>query len=138
MKMETPEILVENNENDRFSWINHWRFKALIVGFVIGAGFALASVFSDNFMIQSETRIQQLILNLGVPIIGIYLVAIWVRIFLMRSGFEGFSGKLGEGITISKLAIGVVVSYLGVLFVDVIIFILNLIYERVDDEKIIA
>ena len=105
--METDEPLVVKNENGRVSWINHRFFKAFVVGLIVGSGFLLAFEFKDNFMIQPETMMAELITDIGIPILGVYLVAKWVQAFLSRYGFEGFS-NINEKVTIAQLAISLV------------------------------
>jgi hypothetical protein len=112
MKMKADESLVDTNENGRVSWINHRFFKAFIVGFVMGTGILGAYEFRSNFMIQPQTMMAMLIADIGVPIIGVYLVANLVRSFLSRYGFEGYSNR-NEKITIAHLALSLAGLFLG-------------------------
>ncbi len=110
--MKGDEPLVDTLEDGRVSWINHRFFKAFLVGFVIGTGILGAYEFRSNLMIQPQTMMAMFIADIGVPTIGVYLVANLVRSFLSRYGFEGYS-KRDERITIAYLAISLVGLFLG-------------------------
>lgn len=131
--METDTSLADKNENGRVSWINHRFFKAFVVGFIVGSGFLLAFEFKDNFMIQPETMMAELITNIGIPILGVYLVAKWVQAFLLRYGFEGFS-NINEKVTIAQLAISLVGFFLGPVILGLIFLSITEIYEKMGED----
>lgn len=111
--METDTSLADKNENGRVSWINHRFFRAFVAGVIVGSGLLLAIEFKENFMIQQEPTLAELIFDIGIPVLGVYLVAKWVQFFLSRYGFEGFSTKRNEGMTIAQLAIAFIGFVLG-------------------------
>ncbi|WP_420645547.1 hypothetical protein [Candidatus Leptofilum sp.] len=110
--MKTDESLVDMNENGRLPWINHRFFKAFIFGLALGLGILVAAEFKANFMVESQTMVDIFIVDIGVPIIIIYLVANLIKSFLLRYGFEGFSNR-NEKVTIAQLAISLVGFFLG-------------------------
>ncbi len=130
--MTTSETLDEKNERGRDSWINHGLFKAFVAGLILGIGLTLSFQFRDNFMIQSESMAKQAVIDLGVPIFGVYLVSSGVKNFLKRYGFEGF---LSERLTLLKLAVAMPGCIAGVFIVAIPIVGLPILYQMVGDGR---
>lgn len=110
--MKTDESVVDKNENGRVSWINHRFFKAFIFGLALGLGFVVAGEFRKNFMIEPQTTVAIFIVDIGVPVIIIYLVVNLIKSFLSRYGFEGFS-NINEKVTIAQFGISLAGLVLG-------------------------
>lgn len=134
--MDTAGLSDQKRESKQISWINQGLFKAFIAGFILGAGLLLSAVVTTNFMIQPESITKQMFIDLGVPIISVYLVANLVKNFLKLYGFEGFVDKSGEGLTVSKLAIAMPGCIVGAFGVTVLVFALTITYQKIGDDGI--